>query len=133
MTSETGFDPKLYERFPTAEDRPPDELEKLEAIWKAPRGWARLTVVNNNYIGVYYVAAAFLFFVLAGGLAVIMRTQLVLPLNGVLSQETYNQFFTMHGTMMMRSEEHTSELQSLMRISYAVFCLTQKKHNTAQQ
>src|SRR3546814_8279036 len=28
-----------------------------------------------------------------------------------------------------RSEEHTSELQSLMRISYAVFCLKQKKHN----
>src|SRR3546814_7600446 len=31
--------------------------------------------------------------------------------------------FTLFGT---RSEEHTSELQSLMRISYAVFCLTQK-------
>src|SRR3546814_2874794 len=29
-----------------------------------------------------------------------------------------------------RSEEHTSELQSLMRISYAVFCLTTKKQNT---
>src|SRR3546814_5225787 len=28
----------------------------------------------------------------------------------------------------MRSEEHTSELQSLMRISYAVFCLKKKKH-----
>src|SRR3546814_6601024 len=28
-----------------------------------------------------------------------------------------------------RSEEHTSELQSLMRISYAVFCLTKKKYN----
>src|SRR3546814_9636499 len=28
-----------------------------------------------------------------------------------------------------RSEEHTSELQSLMRISYAVFCLKQKNHN----
>src|SRR3546814_3162132 len=28
-----------------------------------------------------------------------------------------------------RSEEHTSELQSLMRISYAVFCLKKKKHN----
>src|SRR3546814_1261757 len=28
-----------------------------------------------------------------------------------------------------RSEEHTSELQSLMRISYAVFCLKQKKNN----
>src|SRR3546814_3473278 len=31
-----------------------------------------------------------------------------------------------------RSEEHTSELQSLMRISYAVFCLKKKKTNTAQ-
>src|SRR3546814_10293265 len=30
----------------------------------------------------------------------------------------------------MRSEEHTSELQSLMRISYAVFCLKKKKKNT---
>src|SRR3546814_1171019 len=32
-----------------------------------------------------------------------------------------------------RSEEHTSELQSLMRISYAVFCLNKKNKNTAQQ
>src|SRR3546814_987899 len=33
------------------------------------------------------------------------------------------------GTGHGRSEEHTSELQSLMRISYAVFCLKKKKHN----
>src|SRR3546814_11213199 len=32
-----------------------------------------------------------------------------------------------------RSEEHTSELQSLMRISYAVFCLKKKKHTTELQ
>src|SRR3546814_7027990 len=32
--------------------------------------------------------------------------------------------------MAIRSEEHTSELQSLMRISYAVFCLKKKKNNT---
>src|SRR3546814_7533784 len=31
-----------------------------------------------------------------------------------------------------RSEEHTSELQSLMRISYAVFCLKKKNNNTTQ-
>src|SRR3546814_2344244 len=31
-----------------------------------------------------------------------------------------------------RSEEHTSELQSLMRISYAVFCLKKKKKNTTK-
>src|SRR3546814_9895107 len=32
------------------------------------------------------------------------------------------------GRNQVRSEEHTSELQSLMRISYAVFCLKKKKH-----
>src|SRR3546814_2393266 len=32
-----------------------------------------------------------------------------------------------------RSEEHTSELQSLMRISYAVFCLKKKKNNKREQ
>src|SRR3546814_10079405 len=35
-----------------------------------------------------------------------------------------------HVSFMTRSEEHTSELQSLMRISYAVFCLKKKKQNT---
>src|SRR3546814_2199658 len=33
------------------------------------------------------------------------------------------------GGLWLRSEEHTSELQSLMRISYAVFCLKKKKTN----
>src|SRR3546814_5819884 len=32
-----------------------------------------------------------------------------------------------------RSEEHTSELQSLMRISYAVFCLKKKRHKATKQ
>src|SRR3546814_1734460 len=34
----------------------------------------------------------------------------------------------LRGTAALRSEEHTSELQSLMRISYAVFCLKKKKN-----
>src|SRR3546814_6377909 len=36
-------------------------------------------------------------------------------------------------TVIVRSEEHTSELQSLMRISYAVFCLKKKKSNIQYQ
>src|SRR3546814_9364307 len=36
--------------------------------------------------------------------------------------------FEAFASLMSRSEEHTSELQSLMRISYAVFCLKKKKH-----
>src|SRR3546814_3877315 len=39
--------------------------------------------------------------------------------------DVYNRYFS-----WARSEEHTSELQSLMRISYAVFCLKKKTHNT---
>src|SRR3546814_3570520 len=38
--------------------------------------------------------------------------------------------YVVHGNWLMRSEEHTSELQSLMRISYAVFCLKNKKKIT---
>ena len=99
--SETGFDHDLYRRFPTSEPRPEGELEELERIWCAPRGWELLTVVNNNYVGFFYVATAFLFFLLAGILALGMRVQLAAPLLEFLPQDTYNQFFTMHGTVMM--------------------------------
>ncbi len=101
MKSETGFDPALYQRFPTTEKRPAGELEALKKIWCAPKGLQYLTAVNNNFVGIYYVGGAFLFFLLAGGLALLMRTQLALPLNGFLGEETYNQIFTMHGTVMM--------------------------------
>src|SRR3546814_2702128 len=39
----------------------------------------------------------------------------------------------LHGAMTGRSEEHTSELQSLMRISYAVFCLKKKNRHYQQK
>src|SRR3546814_6589506 len=39
----------------------------------------------------------------------------------------YKTYGPHQGLMVARSEEHTSELQSLMRISYAVFCLKKKK------
>src|SRR3546814_2699589 len=38
-----------------------------------------------------------------------------------------------YGLLARRSEEHTSELQSLMRISYAVFCLKKKTHNNTHK
>src|SRR3546814_2789517 len=37
--------------------------------------------------------------------------------------------YILEASQKVRSEEHTSELQSLMRISYAVFCLKKKKHS----
>src|SRR3546814_5317111 len=42
-------------------------------------------------------------------------------------QEAAHMRFCLRPALIARSEEHTSELQSLMRISYAVFCLKKKK------
>src|SRR3546814_6056495 len=41
-------------------------------------------------------------------------------------------FYNGHSRIALRSEEHTSELQSLMRISYAVFCLNKKNSKTTR-
>ena len=74
--------------------------KQLRRAWRTPRA-RLLTVVNNSYIGVFYIAAAFLFFVLAGILALVMRTQLAVPDNTLVGPTLYSQLFTMHGTMMM--------------------------------
>ena len=87
--------------YPNDLPRPAGERDALRRIWQAPRGIARLSVVNNSYIGVFYVATAMLFFILAGILALLMRVQLAVPGNDFLDAGTYNQFFTMHGTVMM--------------------------------
>ncbi|QNN55634.1 cbb3-type cytochrome c oxidase subunit I [Diaphorobacter ruginosibacter] len=87
--------------YPNDLPRPPGEREALERAWKPPRGWRRLSAVNNSQIGLYYIAAAMLFFVLGGVLALIMRVQLATPNSGFVVADTYNQLFTMHGTVMM--------------------------------
>jgi cytochrome c oxidase subunit I+III len=81
--------------------RPPGEHEELKRIWATPGGFSVITAVNNNVVGLFYIAAAFLFFLLAGVLALLMRTQLAVGDNTFLSQDLYNQIFTMHGTTMM--------------------------------
>src|SRR3546814_5230970 len=46
--------------------------------------------------------------------------------------EVVDPWFQKAGLTTLRSEEHTSELQSLIRISYAVFCLKKQIHTTEQ-
>ncbi|MCW5622498.1 MAG: cytochrome c oxidase subunit I, partial [Burkholderiales bacterium] len=87
--------------LPNPGPRPEGELERLETAWKPPRGWRFLSEINNNYIGLLYIGTALLFFLLAGVLALLMRTQLAVPENDLVSQALYNQLFTMHGSMMM--------------------------------
>ena len=81
--------------------RPAGELEALQRAWAPPTGWRRLTAVNNTQIGLYYLATALLFFVGAGVLALVMRAQLAVPDNTLVDAATFNQLFTMHGTVMM--------------------------------
>ncbi len=87
--------------LPNPLPRPAGELERLERIWEIPHGWRALTAINNSTIGVYYIGTAFLFFLLAGVLALLMRMQLAVPENTLVSPDLYNQLFTMHGTVMM--------------------------------
>src|SRR3546814_7415555 len=47
--------------------------------------------------------------------------------SAILMRWRFNTRFTAPSDIVKRSEEHTSELQSLMRISYAVFCLKKQK------
>ena len=79
----------------------PDGLERLSAAWAKPRRFGFFKEVNNTHIGVLYIATGFLFFLGAGVLALLMRIQLAYPGNTFLDADTYNQFFTMHGTVMM--------------------------------
>jgi cytochrome c oxidase subunit I+III len=87
--------------LPNPLPRPADELPKLAKAWEPPKGWRRLKAVNNTQIGVFYIATALLFFLLAGVLGLMIRAQLAVPNNHLIDPQTYNQVFTMHGTVMM--------------------------------
>ena len=91
----------LPDSLPSPLPRPPGEEEALRRLWRLPTGLARLTAVNNSVVGVWYIATALLFFLIAGLLALAMRVQLAVPENTLLDHGTYNQFFTVHGTGMM--------------------------------
>ena len=87
--------------LPNPAPRPADEVARLEAIWDPPPGWRFPSVVSNTYIGLFYIGAGVLFFVLAGILALIIRAQLAVPENDLVGHRLFNQLFTMHGTIMM--------------------------------
>jgi cytochrome c oxidase subunit 1 len=63
--------------------------------------WSWITTVDHKRIGILYGASAFLFFLLGGIEALIMRVQLAKPDNTFVGPETFNQLFTMHGTTMI--------------------------------
>ncbi len=75
---------------------------RLERTWATPPGvWGWLSSVDHKQVGRRYIVTAFVFFLLAGLLALAMRMQLAGPEQTLLTPDRYNQIFTMHGTTMM--------------------------------
>src|SRR3546814_1665042 len=105
-----------------------DRLEKLSArASSSPKRRSRLAKVpNSTTIGAQATIAA------TSPLPAICRIRSLKqnPFRWPTSCPRMASLIAVYGRTWRRSEEHTSELQSLMRISYAVFCLKKKKRNT---
>src|SRR5947209_13459191 len=83
----------------TITQAPPRVVPRPKA---APSGvWSWLTTVDHKRIGILYGVSAFLFFLVGGVEALIMRLQLMRPNNTLVSADTFNSLFTMHGTTMI--------------------------------
>jgi cytochrome c oxidase subunit I+III len=73
----------------------------LHEIWRTPPGLGRLSAVNHTIIGLRFMVTACIFFAIGGILAMLLRAQLATSRSAFMDPDTYNQVFTMHGTVMM--------------------------------
>jgi cytochrome c oxidase subunit 1 len=60
-----------------------------------------LTTVDHKRIGILYIVSCLVFFVAGGVLALLMRAQLATPNEHIVTRNSYNELFTMHGTTMI--------------------------------
>src|ERR687888_1390930 len=76
--------------------------DALAHVWHDGQGLrAWFSTVQNGPIVYRFMTTVFVFFLLGGCEALLMRTQLAVPENTFLSPDLYNQLFTMHGSTMM--------------------------------
>ncbi len=72
---------------------------RFEVFWPWLKGW--LTTTDHKGVGTLYFWFGFLFFLVGGIFALLFRIQLAQPESDFLTQQQYNQFFTLHGTTMI--------------------------------
>lgn len=76
--------------------------ERLTILWETPHTWwGWFATVDRKEIGKRYIVTAFLFLIVGGIEALLMRAQLTASDLRLLSPEAYNQTFTMHGVTMI--------------------------------
>ena len=74
----------------------------VDSVQPPQSGWLSwLTTTDHKRIGIMYMVAAWMFLVIGGVEALLIRLQLAVPDNTLLSPQTYNALFTMHGTTMV--------------------------------
>jgi cytochrome c oxidase subunit 1/cytochrome c oxidase subunit I+III len=75
---------------------------RLLQLWETRPGWRGwLSTVDHKTIGLRYLVTAFIFLLIGGIEALIMRVQLARPNAAILTPEQYDQLFTMHGVTMI--------------------------------
>ena len=65
------------------------------------KAWEMITTTDHKQLGIMYIIMAFSFFFLGGFMALLLRAELFTPGLQFLSNEQFNQLFTMHGTVML--------------------------------
>ena len=97
----TTSEPQLQLTAGESRIRPSSSLGLL-ARPKGDTGWKSwLFTVDHKRIGILYGASALIFLVFGGIEALLIRLQLAAPAGSVLSEDAYNQVFTMHGVTMV--------------------------------
>jgi len=68
-----------------------------------PENWRRFFSFSTDHkvIGIQYIVTAFVFFLIGGFLAMVMRGELITPESDLVDRTVYNALFTMHGTIML--------------------------------
>jgi cytochrome c oxidase subunit 1 len=75
--------------------------ELYRADWRRGRVASWVTTTDHKRIGILYIVTALVFFAAGGVLALLMRAQLATPDEGFITQNSYNELFTIHGTTMI--------------------------------
>ena len=85
---------------PSRHDTPGGEAPVLRPR-TGQSAWQMLSTTDHKQIGLMYVITCFVFFFIGGLMALLVRAELFLPGMQFLSNEQFNQLFTMHGTVML--------------------------------
>ena len=75
--------------------------ETVNPTWHDGRVTSWLVTLDHKRIGILYIVTAFFFFFAAGVMALLMRLQLAQAGNDIVTENDYNQLFTIHGTAMI--------------------------------